>query len=437
MFGGVRGGIHPPENKRATSGAAFNNLAVPGTAYISMQQHIGAVAEPVVSVGDFVEEGQIVGAGKGFISSNIHASVPGKVVDIGIYPGIYGKSRTVVIEAGGSFQSSSGSAPLRDLKSISIPEIVDLIKEAGIVGLGGAAFPAHVKLMPPAERKINTLVINGSECEPYLTVDDMLMRTYPREILEGIAVLKKALKVSNAVIGVEDNKPEAIQALKRASAGFSGVTVRSLKTRYPQGAEKQLIRSLLGREVPSKGLPMDVGAAVFNVGTAFAARDAVFYSRPLTSRYITVSGGCIAKPGNYKVRIGTRVSDIISECGGLTSDPSRVIFGGPMCGTAINTMDIPVVKGTSGILFMSARETDNRAYGPCLRCGKCVSACPSGLLPCEIANAAEASRYDIAAGLSPNDCIACGSCSYVCPSKRPVSHFIKMAQAEIKRQKGM
>jgi len=438
MFSSFRGGIHPPENKKISEGIPFSNLSIPQTCYIPLQQHIGAPARPVVEIGDVVEEGQLIGKGEGFVSANVHSSVPGKVIDIIDHETVYGVQPTIIIEADGAFSASSPKRDAIDWTRLEPEDILTTVKESGIVGLGGAAFPTSVKLNPPSERTIDTLVINGAECEPYLTVDDMLMQTYPEDIIEGIRITLKVLGIKKAVIGIEKNKMKAVKALKDAVARMKPaetIEVKALKTMYPQGAEKQLIYSLLRRTVPARGLPMDVNVIVQNVGTIFAIREAVMFNKPLYERYITVSGSMINKPGNYKIRVGMSIDDIIEECGGLKGDPAKIVIGGPMCGLSIADTDIPVVKGTSGILFLSKEEIDTRQYDNCIRCGRCVSICPMGLMPCEIAQAVENDRLEIAEDYEPYDCIMCGSCSYICPSQRPISHFIKLAQELIQQEK--
>lgn len=438
MFNTFRGGIHPPERKSFTADKPLENFPVPQICCIPMQQHIGVPAKPVVQKGDFVREGQLIGEAAGFVSANVHASIPGRVIDIMESLTVYSRQTTIVIEAEGSFERTGLMYSPVEWQNIDGKVLLGKVRDAGIVGLGGAAFPTSIKLAPPPEMKVDTLLVNGAECEPYLTADDMLMRTYPDEVVEGTAIALKILGIKRGIIGVEDNKKEAINALnksiKKESYGMD-ISVKKLKTRYPQGAEKQLIYSILKKVVPSRGLPMDVGVAVQNAGTIYAIREAVVFDKPLIERFITVSGKIIKNPGNYKVRLGTKISVIVEECGGLTGTPAKIIIGGPMCGLAVHTMDIPVVKGTSGVLFLSEDEVSQGDFDPCIRCGRCVTACPVGLLPCDIAAAVEKERFDFARKLHVNTCIMCSSCSYVCPSKRPLSHFIKIAQERLAQQK--
>jgi len=438
VFSTFKGGIHPPQRKTLTENKSIENLSIPQICYIPMQQHIGVPARPVVKIGDIVTEGQLIGEAQGFVSANVHATVPGKVIDIIESLTVYSRQTTVVIEAEGAFTTTGSNNPVNDWKSLDKLVLLGMIRDSGVVGLGGAAFPTVVKLSPPPEMKVDTLIVNGAECEPYLTVDDMLMRTYPDEIIEGIRIALKILGINKAIIGVEDNKKASIDALKEAIIRISpteNITVKKLRTKYPQGAEKQLIYSILKRVVPSRGLPMDVGVAVQNAGTIYAIREAVLFNKPLIDRFLTISGEMINHPGNYKVRIGTKISDIVDECGGLKGVPAKIVIGGPMCGLSVHTMDIPVVKGTSGILFLSEDEVHPGDFNPCIRCGRCVSVCPIGLIPCDIAGAAEKGRFDLADKLHVNTCIMCSSCSYVCPAKRPLSHFVRIAQETLSQQK--
>ncbi len=430
-----RGGIHPPENK-FTEIIPVEQLSVPHECRVPLQQHIGKEAVPVVEPGSYVRDGQLIARADGFVSAKIHAPVPGKVIAIDTYPThLSPNGRCIVIETFGSFSPLSKGTPF-NWKNVNPKELIKIVMDAGIVGMGGAAFPTHVKLSPPETKKIDILLVNAAECEPYLTVDDHLIQKSADDIIEGVCITLRILGIENAVIGVEENKKKSHTTLAESlkKAGVSGITIKMLKTKYPQGAEKQLIETMCKRQVPRGGLPMDVGVVVQNVGTIHAIQQAVCFNKPLTDRLITVSGSMINKPGDYRVKIGTKISDIIAECGGLKGTPAKVIMGGPMCGLALSSMDIPVVKGTSGLLFLSKKETSAKEYFPCIRCGKCVEACPIKLLPFEMSIAAEHGLMDIAAKGQSLDCIQCGACSFVCPQKRPVSHFVKVVQQYTRTQ---
>ena len=432
-----KGGIHPPENKHITEELEFVDLAPPGICFVPLQQHIGAPSNPVVNIGDTVVQGQLIAGASGFVSANVHAPVSGRVTEIVAVPTVYQTQMCIAIEYDSEMDGHVIPDSNPDTDSMSAADIINAIRDAGIVGLGGAAFPTAVKLSPPPEKKIDVLVINGAECEPYLTVDDVLMRTYPNELIKGIQLTLKALGLNRAVIGIEDNKSGAVAAMRSALSEVNPdvtIEVIPLKTKYPQGAEKQLIFSTLRRVVPSRGLPMDVGVIVQNIGTIYSIYEALYRGKPLYERFVTVSGAMIKRPGNYRIKIGTPLSDVAEQCGGLKGDPAKIVIGGPMCGISVHTMEMPVVQGTSGILFLSEDEVSLEDFSPCIRCGKCVRKCPVGLVPCDIGNAVENGKIEQTENLNPYDCIMCGSCTYVCPSNRPLSHFIKIAQQRLKKR---
>jgi len=399
-----------------------------------MQQHIGAPCEPLVKKGDQVGVGQKIGDADAFVSAPVHSSVSGKVVAIEPYPHpLRRQVLSVVIEADKDDQRFEPKGP-NDWFELSPDQIRQKIREAGLVGLGGAAFPTHVKLSPPKGKPIDTVIINGCECEPYLTCDHRLMLEQPGEIVEGARIILKAVKATKAYIGIESNKPDAIALMRKTAEPDIEVVV--LKCKYPQGAEKQLIKAILDREVPSGGLPFDVGVLVQNVGTTRAIRDAVVEDKPLIERVITVTGSGIRYPANLRVRIGTLLSDLIEECGGVMNNPSKVIMGGPMMGLAQFTLDVPVIKGTSGVLVLSHEEAMLEEPKACISCAKCVDGCPAYLLPALLGKYAEKGRFEDCERYGVMDCIECGVCSYICPARRPLVQLIKLAKAEItKRQK--
>jgi Na+-translocating ferredoxin:NAD+ oxidoreductase subunit C len=434
MAATFKGGIFPSLNKRITYGKGFSNLSIPQIVCIPLKQHLGNPALPVVKAGDSVQEGQLIGKADGLISSNIHSSVPGKATEIT-------DTKCIVIETDGRFTASGKNHEKIPWHDLSKESLIARISSAGITGMGGDAFPTSVKLSLKKDQKIDCLIINCVESEPYLTADDMLIRTYPEEIIEGIRITLKILGIGKAYIGIEKNKSQAIQTLEkiiRENFLKENVELSPLKTKYPQGAEKQLISSILKKEVPSGKLPIDIGIIVLNVGTVFAIREACVIGKPLFERFVTVTGKIINKPGNYKIRIGTRIRDIIEECGGLKENPAKIIMSGPMRGISVPNLDAPVVKGTSGIIFLSKKEVHEfriKDYGSCIRCGRCAAACPSRLIPCDLGRAILNSRYDLALEFNIFDCIICGSCSYVCPAERPLSILIKTAQKKMREQK--
>jgi len=427
------GGVHPSENK-LTADKAIIKLPVPQSVAIPVSQHIGAPAEVIVSKGDSVKTGQVIATGKGFVSSNIHSSVSGKVSKIDNIIDSTGYRRLAVfIDVEGDEWTDTIDRDQKIIKDIkpSPEEIVKKCLDAGIVGLGGATFPSHVKLSIPPGKKCNILIINGVECEPYLTSDHRLMLEHGEEVLVGISVLMKALGVDKAMIGIENNKPDAIAHLTSLAEGFKGISVHPLKVKYPQGAEKQLIKALTGREVPSGRLPVDVGAVVHNVGTAFAVYEAIQKNKPLFERVVTVTGKSLSNPGNFMVRTGTPVKDLIEAAGGMPDDTGKIISGGPMMGKAINSVDVPVVKGTSGIILFPSEESERPAYGPCIRCGKCLTACPMNLEPYLLMTLSEKSLFERAENEQITDCMECGSCSFTCPAKRPLLDYIRLGKSTV------
>jgi electron transport complex protein RnfC len=409
-------------------------MPLPEKVYIPLSQHIGAPAVPVVQAGDTVSVGTVVAEAGGFVSVPVHASISGTVVEIAPYPHPVGRPMTAVaIEGDGEDRWDDRIAPRSDTDSLEGSEIREIIKNAGIVGLGGAAFPTHVKLSPPAEKPIDTLIINGAECEPYLTADHRLMLEYPEKVIGGVRLLARALGVTRIFVGVERNKMDAVRALSGAAG--PDMAVIPFHVRYPQGAEKQLIKATVNRAVPAGGLPMDVGVVVQNVGTAAAVYDAVTDGVPLISRIATVTGPGIRTPKNIRVRIGTPLSVVIDFCGGIAPDVRKVILGGPMMGNAQFDLSVPVVKGTSGVLLQTEQEAKTLRPGPCLRCGNCVRVCPMGLTPLMFARYAELGMFSEAAEANVADCIECGCCAYECPAHIPLVQYAKYAKAEVQNRK--
>ena len=423
------GGIHITENKHYTEDLEIKNFHIPKRVIIPLAQHTGKPAKPVVKKGDIVSEGQLIGEKDGKISANIHSSIPGKVVDINYYT-VLANPRVLSVEVQFEGELKTGPLPKRDWEYLSKEEILRIIEEAGIVGMGGAMFPTAVKYAPPENKKVDTLIINGAECEPYITADYRLMLEKPDEIIEGIKIAKKILGVDKVFIGVEDNKRKAIKKLKERIAKKDGMKVIKLKTKYPQGGEKQLIKAILNREVPSGGLPFDVGVVVSNVATIYAIREAVLFNRPLIERVVTITGKIVKNPGNYKIRIGTLISDILKEVG-IEGEIGKVIIGGPMMGINVPTLDTPITKGTSCVLFLSKKEASKVKYSdflPCIHCGRCVSVCPIRLNPALLSILGENERWADMKEFNLFDCIECGSCAFVCPAQRPIVQFIKLGK---------
>lgn len=431
-----KGGVHPPESKELTEHLPIETLPPPEEVEIPLIQHFGAPCKPLVKKKDPVTEGDLLGEVGEALGANIHASVTGKIRDIG------SSAHPVLIRAPSIIIKTDPDAKPRDYTpdnrpDLSKDELLGRIKRAGIVGIGGAGFPTHVKLSPPPESKLDSLILNGAECEPYLTTDHRLMVEHPKEIIEGAKIILNILGIQECHIGIEANKTDAIEVLKQVAEHVSTNGVRilidPLKVKYPQGSEKQLIQSITGRRVPGFGLPFDVGVVVQNVGTAKAIYDAVKLQKPLYEKVITVSGLGIARPANLHVKIGTRLSDIVSFLGGTRPGLAKVVMGGPMMGFAISTLDIPVTKTTSGVLFLTDEEIDANPHGQCIRCGWCLDACPMGLSPNEIGIYVEAGRAEETTQFGLFECFECGCCAYVCPARRPLVQFIRLAKMKARK----
>jgi electron transport complex protein RnfC len=431
----LKGGVHPPENKLSAK-SDIKDLPLPQVVRIPISQHLGSPSKPVVEPGDRVKTGQLIAKSEGYVSSNIHSPVSGKIAKIDDFIDSTGyKRKTIVINTEGDEWVENIDRSKEHIKefSLSSEEIIKRILSSGIVGLGGATFPTHVKLSIPRGKKAEYLIINGAECEPYLTADHILMLEHGEELITGIELLKKALKVNTALVGIENNKHDAIEHLSTLVLNSNGIDVYALKVKYPQGGEKQLIKALLNREVPSGGLPIDVGVVAFNVGTTFAVYEAIQKNKPLIERIVTVTGKSVKNPSNFRVRIGTPVSELIEAAGGIPEDTGKIIYGGPMMGKAISDLNVPVTKGCSGILILPEDEASRKKVQPCIRCSKCVSVCPMGLEPYLLMSLSQVSMFDRLESDRVMDCIECGSCSYICPSNRPLLDYIRLGKTAVSK----
>jgi len=417
-----KGGIHPTDYKEATCNKEIQNASLSSIAIVPLSQHIGAPCECLVSKGDLVEEEQIIGKSGGFVSANIHSPVPGEVKEIKkIYLPNGMAVQAVVIEIQGEFKRLGKNIEPRDWTSLSNEEILEKISEMGIVGQGGATFPTHVKLSLPKGKNCDTFIINAVECEPYLTSDHRIMLEKGAEVLEGIQIMQRLLSPLKTVVGIEANKLDALELLQGLvkEKGLD-IEVMPLEVKYPQGAEKNLIMAVTGKEVPSGKLPLEVGVINANVGTCFSVYEALVFDKPVIERVVTVSGGAIKNPSNLKARIGTSFRSLIEDCGGFSEEPVKVIAGGPMMGFAVYDLDTPVTKGTSGILALTGREIKTAKPTACLSCGRCISACPMGLNPTRLFKFVDFNMYDQALEAGLMDCVECGSCSFMCPAHIPL-----------------
>ncbi|EIJ42252.1 electron transport complex, RnfABCDGE type, C subunit [Beggiatoa alba B18LD] len=428
------GGIHPEGHKHTTTNKPILKMPMPQYLYVPLQQHVGAPAEPKVAIGERVLKGQLLANSQGMISAPVHAPTSGFIKDITDFTAPHPSGlpvRTIIIESDGQEEWLSDIHPSQDPLRMPPDEVAARVGSAGIVGMGGATFPSAVKLKQSLKSKVHTFIVNGSECEPYLTCDDRLMQERAEQIVDGTRIVLHAAQIEHAYIAVEDNKPTAIEALRTACKHIANVKVVAVPSLYPMGSAQHLIKTVTGLEVPADGRSSDIGLLVHNVGTVYAVHRALRFGEPLISRVITVGGGAIEAPTNIEVPIGALVSDVLAFCGGLKRTPARLLVGGPMMGQILPTTLTPIVKGTNGIVALTEAEIPQEQSMPCIRCGSCVTACPCGLLPLQMAAFAKVGNFDKVEELGLVDCITCGSCSYVCPSHIPLVHYFNYAKGEL------
>jgi electron transport complex protein RnfC len=430
----IRGGVHPDDRKQLSANQAIENLPMPPLLHIPLQQHIGAPAEPLVRRGERVKKGQLLARNQGVISAPVHAPTSGRVMGVGGYPAHHSSGlsvRTITLKPDEKDEWIDTAEPEAKPFTLEPDEIAQRVANAGIVGMGGATFPSAVKLNLRKRYDLHTLVINGAECEPYLTCDDRLMRERSKQVLNGVLLMAQALGVKRVLFAIENNKPDAQAVMRTAADSQPNVWVVGLPTRYPMGSEKHLVQTITGKETPARGLTADIGVVVHNVATALAVDDALTHGRPLISRVMTVTGGAINQPRNVHVLLGTPLSQLIDYCGGLKQAPARLISGGPMMGQLLPSTRVPTVKGSNGLLALTAQETLAAQEMPCIRCASCVQACPCGLVPLEMVANIRAGGLDASVKLGLLDCIGCGSCAYVCPSHIPLVQYLNYAKGEL------
>lgn len=427
------GGVHPAYHKGLAAEHPITEMPLPASLVVSMSQHLGKPATPTVKKGDTVLRGQVIGEAAGFISAAVHAPTSGTVKLVAPVPTAAGPRATAItIEPDGEDKWIDGITPCPDWQALDKKDITEKIAAAGITGMGGAGFPTHVKVSPPPETEIDTLILNGAECEPYLTADYRLMVERAADIWEGALIIARALDAKTIYVAIEDNKPQAIAAMQDAMPESAGdAQVVALKTEYPQGAEKQQIFAVTGRKVPAGGLPLNVGIVVENVGTTLAVWDAVVNGQPLTERVTTVTGGPVATPGNVLARLGTTTADMVNFCGGTSGPVAKIISGGPMMGFAQADMSGPTTKTTSGLLLLGPEAVHTYESMPCISCGRCVGVCPMNLMPNELSQFLEAEDYETAEEYNVMDCIECGCCAFECPAHRPLVQHMRRGKAQV------
>jgi len=426
------GGVHPKEYKELTEHLAFELFPLPEQIILPLSQHLGKEAKALVKKGEDVKAGQMIAQAEGFVSAPIHTSVAGKVMSLGKEQTSSGFPKdSIVIKRNDTIESENVLLYPLNPETITADEIRERVALAGIVGQGGAAFPTSVKLNPPRDKNIDVVILNGCECEPYLTRDFRFMIERPDDLISGLKLIMKALGVKRGVIGIENNKPEAIELLINKIKYEHGLEVVSLKTKYPQGAEKMLIKAVTGKEVPPGKLPMDVGAVIQNIGTAIAIHDAIVNGEVLITAALTVSGKGIKNPKNLIVPVGTSIQNVIDYCGGVTDDAVKIVVGGPMMGVAQFDLHAPVMKATSGILVLTKDDVAENPETPCLRCGQCVGACPLNLMPTKLSRYSQLNRFDDAEGAGITFCMECGTCSYTCPANIPLVQWIRLGKQKV------
>ena len=433
----IRGGIHPDYRKEQTSEKPIVAMPLSAALYIPLQQHIGAPAEALVAAGELVKKGQMIARSQGAVSAPQHAPTSGRISAVTEISAPHPSGLpqlTIILEPDGKDEWVDLPAPIADPFSVDARVIQERVAISGIVGMGGAAFPSAVKLTLGTQKKLDTLLLNGAECEPYLTCDDRLMREYAEEVIDGARIMAHALGAPKVIVGIEENKPQAIDIMTKAAESAPNVEIFTVPVQYPMGSERHLVQALTGLETPARKLTADLGVVVHNVATARAVHHAVRFGRPLVARVVTVSGSAIREPKNVEVTIGTKVSDLVEFCGGFAVRPERLVNGGPMMGQPLPSLDVPVIKGMSGILALTAEEINDSPTNPCIRCGTCVTICPCGLSPVEMSSFIRKDNLEFAAKLGVMDCVSCGSCSWVCPSHIPLVHYFNYAKGMLNDQ---